>query len=192
MRGDLSAAGCEDLGESRPQELWAKAEALRDAAVQWHLVGHLQRNKVERTIPLLSLIHSGDSLRLFEAINKSAAQSQRRIPMLIEVNISGDAAKHGFQPTEVEPNLPALAALRAIEIRGLMTMAGREEDVVQAQHEFAELRQLRDRLRRVAPPNIKLDELSMGMSGDFEAAIAEGATIVRIGSALFEGIANGL
>ncbi len=185
---ELLASGCHDLGESRPQELWAKADALRDAAVRWHLIGHLQRNKAQRTMPLVSMIHAGDSLRILEAIDKAAEAIPRRIPVLIEVNISGDAAKHGFAPAEVEPNLAAIAALPGIKVRGLMTMAGRDENVVQAQHEFAQLRQLRDRLQAVAPADIKLDELSMGMSGDFEAAIAEGATIVRIGSALFEGI----
>lgn len=185
---ELVAAGCGDLGESRPQELWAKADSLSDPAVCWHLIGHLQRNKVARTLSHVSLIHSGDSLRLLEAINQEAAPTDRRTPVLIEVNISGDATKHGFKPDEVEPSLAAIAALPAIEVRGLMTMAGREDDVVQAQHEFAQLRELRDRLRQVAPPNISLDDLSMGMSGDFEAAITEGATIVRIGSALFEGI----
>ncbi len=187
----LTMLGCRNLGESRPQELWAKADALRDAAVRWHLIGHLQRNKAQRTVPLVSMIHAGDSLRLLESVNKSVATIPRRIPVLIEVNISGDAAKHGFAPAEVEANLAAIAALPGIEVRGLMTMAGRDEDIVQAQHEFAELRELRDRLQTVAPPNIKLDELSMGMSGDFEAAIAEGATMVRIGSALFEGIQTG-
>lgn len=183
----LLTAGCHDLGESRPQELWSKAEALADTSVQWHLVGHLQRNKVQRTLPLVSLVHSGDSLRLLEALNTEAAKINRRIPTLLEVNISGDATKHGFKPAEVETNIEAIAALPAIEVRGLMTMAGREEDLIQAQHEFAQLRELRDRLQKIAAPEIKLGDLSMGMSNDFEAAIAEGATIVRIGSALFEG-----
>ncbi|HEY2760958.1 MAG TPA: YggS family pyridoxal phosphate-dependent enzyme [Pirellulales bacterium] len=193
----LAAAGCQDLGESRPQELWSKAESLRDFLsdqnstnqIRWHLIGHLQRNKIDRTLPLVSLIHSGDSLRLLEAINHAAASANRCIPILIEINISGDTTKHGFVPEEVEPNLQKIALLSSLEIRGLMTMAGREGDLDQARREFNALRQLRDKLARAAPPNVDLAELSMGMSGDFEVAIEEGATIVRIGSALFEGLA---
>jgi pyridoxal phosphate enzyme (YggS family) len=188
----LVAAGCTDFGESRPQELWSKAERLigtRDSkAIRWHLVGHLQRNKVDRTLPLVSLIHSIDSLRLAESINQSAAKQSRYISALIEVNVSGDAAKHGFAPTEIEPVLLQLAGLSQLKIGGLMAMASPEGDLDAARHQFAALRQLRDHLRCVAPPNVDFTELSMGMSGDFEIAIEEGATIVRIGSALFEGI----
>jgi len=184
----LVTVGCTDLGESRPQELWSKAESLTDSPVHWHLIGHLQRNKVERTLPLVSLIHSVDSLRLANAMHESAAKSQRRTGALIEVNVSGDTAKHGFAPRGIEPLLPKLAGLNQIEFRGLMCMASPEGDLEAARRQFAELRRLRDHLRSVAPPNTDFNELSMGMSGDFEIAIEEGATIVRIGSALFEGI----
>jgi PLP dependent protein len=203
----LVAAGCHDLGENRPQELWAKAEALKHMAtptagakatevrpstdaslVRWHLIGHLQRNKIARTLPWVALIHSVDSLRLLEAIDQAAASLRHRISVLLEVNISGDASKHGFQPGAIEPLLLRIAALSWLEPRGLMGMASREGDLTHARREFGALRELRDRLQRVAPPNMKLDELSMGMSGDYEAAIEEGATLVRIGSALFEGI----
>lgn len=193
----LIEAGCHDLGESRPQELWAKAEALQEPestqrrqAVHWHLIGHLQRNKVQRTLPLVSMVHSADSLRLLETLDHAAHDLQIRMPVLIEVNISGNATKHGFAPQELEPNLAKLAAFSSLDIRGLMTMASRDGDVAQARREFAQLRQLRDRLRNLVPPNAKLDELSMGMSGDFEVAIEEGATIVRVGSALYEGISE--
>jgi pyridoxal phosphate enzyme (YggS family) len=187
----LVTAGCQDLGESRPQELWDKAVALDEASdrqARWHLIGHLQRNKVDRTLPLVSLIHSGDSMRILTAIDQAAAKLNQSVPILLEVNISEEPAKHGFAVEEVRCNLPAIAELKSIEVRGLMCMAGREGDLDQARREFAQLRELRDRLRQVTPANIRLDELSMGMSGDFEAAIEEGATIVRIGSALFEGI----
>jgi pyridoxal phosphate enzyme (YggS family) len=185
----LVAAGCLDLGESRPQELWRKATELSDQPVRWHMIGHLQRNKLARTLPLVSLIHSGDSLRLLEAIHadiisRSAAPS----PVLLEVNVSGDAAKHGFAPTELEPLGEALAALSGVEPRGLMCMAGREASVDETRREFARLRALRDRLQTAWGERCRLDELSMGMSGDYEAAIEEGATLVRIGSALFEGL----
>lgn len=181
----LVQLGCRDLGESRPQALWEKAAALGDMPVEWHMVGHLQRNKVDRTVPLVSLVHSGDSLRLLQAIDAAASAIGRRVPVLLEINVSGDATKHGFAPAEVESLLPAIVALPHIEVRGLMGMASREGDLEQARREFAGLRQLRDRLQQVAPPEIKLTELSMGMSGDFEIAVEEGATIVRVGSALF-------
>lgn len=183
---ELVAAGCHNLGESRPQALWDKAAALIDQSVNWHLIGHLQRNKVERTLPLVALVHSGDSLRLVKSINEANRHAGRKTPVLLEVNISGDTTKHGFAPAEIEPNLPALAEFSHVEICGLMGMASLEGDLNQARREFASLRQLRDCLQRVAPPAIRLDELSMGMSGDFEAAIEVGATIVRIGSALFQ------
>jgi PLP dependent protein len=183
----LVSLGCSDLGESRPQALWEKAELLAGEAVRWHLIGHLQRNKVERTLPLVSLVHSGDSLRLLRAIDAAAATVDRRVPVLMEVNVSGDATKHGFPPDEVEPHLTTIADLPHVEVCGLMCMASREGDLGQARREFSGLREMRDRLRSVAPPQVKLDELSMGMSGDFEVAIEEGATIVRVGSALFQG-----
>jgi pyridoxal phosphate enzyme (YggS family) len=191
---ELIAAGCLDLGESRPQELWAKSagiaamSAVNDESIRWHLIGHLQRNKVERTIPVVSLLHSGDSIRLLEAINQAATTLGRALPVLIEVNISGDATKHGFKSNEIEPILPALAAMQSLDVRGLMCMASREGDLDQARRDFAALRQLRDRLQSVSPPGVQLNELSMGMSADFEVAIEEGATIVRVGSALFEGM----
>jgi PLP dependent protein len=134
------------------------------------------------------MIHSADSLRLLEAIDNAAKTLRRRVPVLLEINVSGDATKHGFAPAEIEPHLGKIANFSSIEIRGLMTMASREGDLAQARREFVQLRILRDRLKKVVPPNISLDELSMGMSGDFEVAIGEGATMVRVGSALFEGI----
>lgn len=182
----LLEAGCLDLGESRPQELWRKAEALAGQPVRWHLIGHLQRNKLARTLPLVSLIHSADSMRLIEAIDAEAAALPRPMPILLEVNVSGEAAKHGFAPDELAPLGPRLATLAHVEVRGLMCMAGRDSDPDQARREFERLRLLRDRLRDDWPDRMHLDELSMGMSGDFQAAIAEGATLVRIGSSLFE------
>jgi hypothetical protein len=112
----------------------------------------------------------------------------RRIPILIEVNVSGEAAKHGLAPEEVEPLVPRLAALQNLEVRGLMCMAGLEGGLDAARRQFAALCRLRDRLRENCPPGAAMDDLSMGMSGDFEAAVEEGATIVRIGSAIFEGL----
>jgi pyridoxal phosphate enzyme (YggS family) len=182
----LAVAGCVDLGESRPQSLWEKATELSDLPVHWHLIGHLQRNKVKRTLPLVSLLHSGDSLRLLETVNEEAAALGRPIDALLEVNISGDTAKHGFATEELQPSLAAIAELSHVRIRGLMTMAALEGGPERARRDFAALRELRDALRRDCPPAIRLDELSMGMSGDFAEAIAAGATLVRIGSSLWE------
>jgi pyridoxal phosphate enzyme (YggS family) len=192
---ELAAAGCVDLGESRPQELWSKAAALGRAAVppspviRWHLVGHLQRNKIRRTSPLVTLIHSVDSLRLLTAIDqekRDAADNSPPAAVLLEVNTSGEVAKHGLAPDEVERMLATAPQFPHVSIRGLMTMAALEGGPTVAGRNFASLRELRDRLRPLAPECVHLDALSMGMSGDYEVAIREGATIVRIGSALWE------
>jgi len=183
--------GCRDLGESRPQQLWQRAAALHDPAVRWHMIGHLQRNKVERTLPLVAVVHSCDSTRLAEAIDRAAAaQAVGPAAVLVEVNIAADPAKHGFAAEDVAAALVQLAGLPHVAVRGLMAMAGRPDDPGAARHDFRRLRELRDRLRHECPAGIHLDELSMGMSGDYEVAIEEGATIVRIGSALVEGAAG--
>ncbi len=183
----LAAAGCRDLGESRPQELWHKAELMSDLPVRWHLIGHLQRNKVRRTLPLIGLLHSLDSRRLLKAIHaESQTSGLQPIAALLEVNVSGEASKGGLRPDEVAPLLAELPACPHVAVKGLMCMAALEGGPDAARRDFAALRELRDRLRPNCPPGVSLDELSMGMSGDFIQAIEEGATIVRIGSALFE------
>ena len=183
----LVAAGCTQLGESRPQQLWEKAESLAELPVRWHMIGHLQRNKVRRTLPIADVIHSADSPRLIAAIDHIAGELSLQIPILLEVNVSGEEAKHGFAPDAVEPFFDELAGYRNVEVRGLMCMAGLTSGLDGARAEFAELRQLRDRLRANCSEQVRLDELSMGMSGDYEIAVEEGATIVRVGSALFHG-----
>jgi pyridoxal phosphate enzyme (YggS family) len=185
----LCEAGVTELGESRPQELWRKAEVLADLNVHWHLIGHLQRNKVKRTIEIATLIHSADSLRLLQEINTYVANNCLPTSrVLLEVNISGDAAKHGFRPDEIEPLFPQIALFKHVAVLGLMTMSGLESGADRTRREFAALRDLRDKTGRAHPSNVVVSELSMGMSGDYEVAIEEGATIVRVGSALFEGI----
>jgi PLP dependent protein len=182
----LVELGVRDLGEGRPQELWRKAAVL--PAARWHLIGHLQRNKIDRTVPLVSLIHSVDSLRLMDAVDGFGRKGGSPIPVLLEVNCSGEASKGGFRPDE----LPALgdkaAALTGISIRGLMAMAPFFDNPRECRPVFAELRKLRERLRIAA--GLPLPHLSMGMSNDFEEAVAEGATLVRIGTTLFEGLAD--
>ncbi|MGC3966315.1 MAG: YggS family pyridoxal phosphate-dependent enzyme [Pirellulales bacterium] len=182
----LVEAGCRDLGESRPQQLWDKAATLADPNIRWHMIGHLQRNKVRRTVELLHLLHSGDSLRLLQEVDETCAKRPSPLPVLLEVNVSGDSSKHGLTPSEVEPLLDELAKLTHLDVRGLMCMAGLDGDAGEARRDFAALRTLRDRLRLAWEGRYTLDDLSMGMSGDFEVAVAEGSTMVRVGSALFE------
>jgi pyridoxal phosphate enzyme (YggS family) len=184
----LLAAGCDELGESRPQELWRKAEALPGDAVRWHMIGHLQRNKVRRTLPYISLLHSADSLRLLDEVNRISAELSRTLPVLLEVNVSGEAAKHGFAPAEMAGVLEHVAGLPHVRVRGLMAMASWDGNLDTARSDFIRLRELRDAVQANCPPSVSLHELSMGMSGDFEVAIEEGATLVRVGSALFEGV----
>jgi len=186
----LVAAGCTEIGENRPQQLWAKAGQLQERPIHWHMIGHLQRNKARRTLPYVTLLHAGDSLRLLEAIDRLSQEAGQVTDVLVEVNVSGDATKHGFEHDEVEPLLPKLAELDGLRIRGLMAMASWGGSLDEARQDFIRLRDLRDRLAASCPSGISLDELSMGMSGDFEVAIEEGATMVRIGSALYEGIGH--
>jgi len=177
--------GCQDLAESRPQDLWDKAKQLSDNSVRWHFIGHLQRNKVRRTLPLISLLHSLDSQRLLEELAVEATRIERKLKVLIEVNISGDDAKTGLPPAQLESLAEQCLAAEHIELKGLMGMAGLGSSVDEARRCFAYLRDLRDSLQQRFP-EAKLSELSMGMSGDYEAAIEAGSTMVRIGSALFE------
>lgn len=181
------AAGCGDLGESRPQSLWDKAEALADSDVRWHLIGHLQRNKVRRTVRCRPVIHSIDSLRLLEAAAQEAVAQGHPLKAFLEVNISGDQAKSGFQPEQLPDALGRLP-LDGVNVAGLMAMAGRDASGGEARRQFDQLRQLRDRL--ASETSLPLAELSMGMSGDFREAIAAGSTTVRIGSRLFEGVTD--
>jgi PLP dependent protein len=192
----LLVAGCHDLGESRPQSLWERSAAFEKQEIHWHFIGHMQRNKVRRTLPLVDLFHSADSLRLLMAMEEAAQEMAMEdsnpttviqpVSVLLEVNVSGDENKHGFAPADVEPALETISQFSHLHVKGLMCMAALEGDNAVAERNFNDLRQLRDRLQVVAPANIELTELSMGMSGDFEEAIRAGSTMVRIGSALFE------
>jgi pyridoxal phosphate enzyme (YggS family) len=180
----LPGLGMHDLGESRPQELWRKAAIV--PGVRWHLIGHLQRNKIERTLPLVERIHSVDSLRLLEALEEACRPQARSLPALLEVNASREASKHGFTPEDIAGLVARLAKLRHVHIEGLMTMAAYEEEPERTRPTFRALRELRDRLAKEL--GWPLPHLSMGMSNDFEIAVEEGATLVRLGTVLFEGI----
>jgi pyridoxal phosphate enzyme (YggS family) len=193
------AAGCVDLGESRPQALAEKAEfyasqpVCRSQPIRWHLIGSLQRNKIRKILPVTTLIHSLDSFRLAEAIDRIVREENDQSPTpsvpvhcLLEIAISGDAEKHGFTPQEVPEVVEKIAGLKYLAVDGLMWMSGLGSDERQTRREFAAVRQLAESLRQAGtPPNVKFETLSMGMSGDFELAVEEGATLVRIGSRLY-------
>ena len=185
----LVAAGQTDLGENRPQQMAERARKAGELAspVAWHLIGQLQRNKAKLAIEHATLVHAVDSLRLAERLSRLAAERETTVKILLEVNVSREENKNGFAAVELKGRWKDLLSLPAIEPVGLMTMAPIVDDPADARPVFADLRELRDDLASTERP---LPELSMGMSGDFEAGIAEGATIVRIGSALFEGVAE--
>jgi PLP dependent protein len=183
----LISLGVGALGESRPQQLVDRAERIA-TPVQWHLIGHLQRNKARKVLPVAAWLHSIDSLQLAIRIDALAAELSLRPGLLLEVNVSGEASKDGFSSEQLKADWPEVCRLSHVEIRGLMTMAPLFEDPEQARPTFRRLRELRDRLAGL-PGSPKLDQLSMGMSGDFEAAIEEGATMIRVGTSLFEGLA---
>lgn len=182
----LVQAGCYDLGENRPQVLWQKAADLADLSIRWHMIGHLQRNKARRTVPLAYRLHSIDTVRLAKEIDQIAADLGQTASGLLEVNVSGDQQKHGFDPQQVEQIVAEVIGLPHLRILGLMGMASFEQPDHDPAIDFAALSSIRDRL--TATTGLPLPELSMGMSGDFAAAIAQGATCVRIGSRLFEGV----
>jgi PLP dependent protein len=182
----LAELGVRDLGESRPQQLIERIP-LVTRPVRWHLVGHLQRNKARRVLPLVELIHSVDTLRLLNHVDRLAEELGLRPRLLLEVNVSGEAAKDGFAPDELRREWHAVLGCRHVRIDGLMTMAPLADDAEEARPVFRRLRELRDELA-ARSPDLPLRELSMGMSGDFEVAIEEGATFVRTGSRLFAGL----
>jgi len=184
VAGLLPNLGFTDFGEGRPQELWRKAEAI--PGVRWHLVGHLQRNKLDKTVPLTALIHSVDSPRLLGALDAFGRGRGSPVPVLLEVNCSREGAKGGFDPAAVPAVGDKLVSLPGVRCDGLMTMAAHHDDPDQCRPTFAELRGLRDTLR--AATGLPLPHLSMGMSNDFEVAVEEGATLVRVGTTLFEGL----
>ena len=174
-------AGLEIIGENYVQEAQRKYEVLGER-VKWHMIGRLQRNKARHAVKLFEMVHSVDSLKLAQELQKRAAQNEKRIEVLIQVNLSGEETKAGVSPEEVEGLARAIVEMPNLELKGLMTMPPFFDDPEGARPFFRALRELRDRLTERGLP---LEELSMGMSGDFEVAIEEGATMVRIGTAIF-------
>ena len=175
-------AGQHVFGENRVQDALPKIAEL-PAEAEWHFIGHLQSNKIRKALPAFTLIHGVDNREIAIQINRIAGEMGLTANILLEINVSGEATKFGFSPADLRENLEGLLCLPNIRINGLMTMAPYSEDPETARPVFSKLRILRDEL--AAQSGQALPELSMGMSGDFEVAIQEGATIVRIGSSIF-------
>ncbi|MBU3664943.1 MAG: YggS family pyridoxal phosphate-dependent enzyme [Chthoniobacterales bacterium] len=176
------AAGQHLFGESRVQEARDKIPAC-PRNLEWHFIGHLQKNKVRQALPLFSFFHSIDSTELARTMDRIAGESGRTVDGLLEVNVSGEQSKYGFTPAVLRAEFAGLAALPKLRLRGLMTMAPYSDNPEEARPVFQALRELRDELQRTHTH--PLPELSMGMSGDFEPAVEEGATLVRVGSSIF-------
>lgn len=180
------AAGCRLLGENKPQEAYGKWQATQDLAdLRWSVIGHLQTNKAKLVARFASEFQALDSLRVAEALERRLQAEGRALDVFVQVNTSGEASKYGLPPGEVAAFLRALPTFPALRVRGLMTLALFSSEAARVRRCFVLLRTLRERLRQEAPAGIVLDELSMGMSGDFEIAIEEGATVVRVGQAIF-------
>ena len=178
------ACGMKTLGENRVQELLEKKEALKDNTLSWHLIGHLQTNKVRQVLGHVDLIHSLDSLELADEIQRQAQKKQiAKVRCLIQVNTSGEASKFGIAPEAVE-NFVKQMIQPAVEICGLMTLGPLTENESQIRGCFRNLKQIQEQLKKKFPEK-KWDILSMGMSGDYKIAIEEGATMIRIGTAVF-------
>jgi pyridoxal phosphate enzyme (YggS family) len=187
----LLAAKCYNLGESRPQMLLEKAEHFLEqkSKIRWHQIGSLQKNKVRKILPYVSLIHSIGSTELLETIDRIVdEEALPPVHGLLEINISGDATKQGFQPQDMAFVLETVSKLRCLQIDGLMCMSGLHSIDDKRRKEFAATRQLAEKLAPLCSDHCRMTELSMGMSDDFPLAIQEGATIVRIGSLLFDGV----
>ncbi|HEX6823084.1 MAG TPA: YggS family pyridoxal phosphate-dependent enzyme [Candidatus Sulfotelmatobacter sp.] len=182
------AAGLRLFGENRVQEFSAKAESLADLGeAEWHMIGHLQSNKAVKTLQLFQSVDSVDSVRLAEKLNAAAQNQNKTVSVLIEVNVGGEEAKSGVLPEsrDFENLLIAAPRFSVLRFRGLMTVPPFTEDPEGSRPYFRKLRDIRDAIRRRTLPAIAMDVLSMGMSHDFEVAIEEGSTCVRVGTAIF-------
>jgi len=182
MVEEAARGGCDCFGESRVYEALPKIEVC-PGHLEWHFIGHLQRNKVQLVVPAFALIHAVDSLQLLERIEAVADAAGKRAAICLEVNVSGEASKFGFAPGEVPAVLEAVNGMPHVELRGLMTMAPFNPDAQTARPVFRRLREYRDRW--AVQSGFALEMLSMGMSNDFEVAIEEGATLVRVGTGIF-------
>ncbi len=179
-------AGCRYLGENKLQEVSRKWEAMADLTdLKWSVIGHLQTNKAKLVARYAAEFQALDSLRVADALDRRLQAEGRQLDVFVQVNTSGEASKYGLQPDETAAFLRELPAFSGLRVRGLMTLALFSAEAARVRQCFVLLRDLRDQLRQDAPSGIGLDELSMGMSGDYEIAIEEGATVVRVGQAIF-------
>jgi pyridoxal phosphate enzyme (YggS family) len=178
------SAGVKIIGENKVQEAKEKYQILSDD-IEWHLVGHLQTNKVKYAIEIFDCIHSVDSIKLAQEIDKRSLQFGKTTNFLVEVNVSGEETKYGIKPEEVEPFLKEISEFSRIRVRGLMTIAPIAEDKEEVRPYFRKLRELSEEIKNKNIKNVKMDYLSMGMTEDFEVAIEEGANMVRIGRGIF-------
>ena len=178
-------AGITILGENYVQEAKEKIEALKSYPVSWHFIGHLQSNKARHVIGLFDLIHSVDTLKLARELDKRAKKAGKVQEILMQINISGEETKSGVDPTQVMPLVHDVGALENLSVRGLMTMPPFFNEPEKVRPYFRALRQLGNRIRTESIPAVYMNELSMGMSGDFETAIQEGATLIRVGTSIF-------
>lgn len=180
------AAGCREFGENKVQEAEIKSSALAELpALRWSVIGHLQTNKARQVAAFASEFQALDSLRVAEALDRRLQAAGRALDVFVQVNSSGEASKYGLEPAAVPAFIRELPAFHSLRVRGFMTLALLSPDAAKVRHCFALLRGLRDRLRQEAPAGVELQELSMGMSGDYEIAVEEGATVVRVGQAIF-------
>jgi len=184
LRQAIAAGACR-FGENKVQEARQKAEALADADPDWVIIGHLQTNKAKYVARFARELQSIDRLKLARALDERLQAEGRSMDVLVQVNTSGETSKYGVEPDATGDLLQAMAGLDTLRVRGLMTLAVFSDDHERVRACFRRLRELRDRLRADAPAGVGLDELSMGMSGDYALAIAEGATEVRVGTAIF-------
>lgn len=184
MIEEIYDAGIRNFGENKVQEISAKSAVL-PSDIRWHMIGHLQRNKVKQVIDKASLIHSVDSMRLALQISEEAQKKGITVPILLEVNIAGEESKYGFTAAETAEVLPDIASLGGITVRGLMTSAPFVNDPEENREYFRLMKQLCVDLKAQNIDNTNMDYLSMGMTNDFEVAVEEGATHVRVGTAIF-------
>lgn len=173
------------FGENRVQDALEKIDLLKGKEIHWHLIGHLQKNKVKYIIGKFDLVHSIDNFSLAETVHKKSQEQEIVTNVLMQVNISGEETKSGLSPDQLQDTLVQVSQLSGVQVKGLMTIPPMQSDPEASRQYFAELRELRDEIARQAIKNIQLDELSMGMSNDYQVAVQEGATLVRVGTAIF-------
>ena len=178
------AAGVENIGENRVQEAWQKFQAI-GRGVKWHMIGHLQTNKVKRALQFVDMIQSVDSLHLAAEIQRQAEKLDRAVDVLVQVNTSGEDTKFGFAPEETVAAVEEIAAFPRLRVKGLMTIGAFLPDPEEVRPCFRRLRELKEKIAGRNLPGVEMQTLSMGMTDDFEVAIEEGSTMVRIGRSIF-------